>query len=132
MLLPNGLLCVADLDKEPGLFHTPEAATTVHHHGFDRAELKTQIVQAGFKNVRDSTAHSIRKPVQGGSERDFPMFLLTASPCRAPSTDLAQDRSRRSTGTIPAPARRLERKRPFMESLIFYFCWPVNMPQIST
>ena len=80
MLHPKGLLCVADLDKEPGLFHTPEAATSVHHLGFDRAELKAQLVRAEFKNVRDMTAHSIRKPVQGGGELDFPVFLMTASP----------------------------------------------------
>ncbi|MGO9109552.1 MAG: hypothetical protein ACLP9L_09980 [Thermoguttaceae bacterium] len=51
---------------------------TVHHYGFDRAELKAQLVQAGFKDVRDTTAHTIRKLVQDGAERDFPMFLLTA------------------------------------------------------
>jgi hypothetical protein len=29
-------------------------------------------------NVLDITAHSIRKPVAGGAERDFPVFLLIA------------------------------------------------------
>ena len=46
--------------------------------GFDRAELKAQIIQTGFKNVKDMTVHAIRKPVQGGGERDFPVFLMTA------------------------------------------------------
>ncbi len=78
MLHPKGLLCVADLDQEPGLFHPPEAAATVHHLGFDRSEFKAQLVRAGFENVGDTTAHTIRKPVQDGVERDFPVFLLTA------------------------------------------------------
>ena len=34
MLLPGGILCLADLDTEPGTFHTTEAAGSVHHHGF--------------------------------------------------------------------------------------------------
>jgi ubiquinone/menaquinone biosynthesis C-methylase UbiE len=77
MLHPKGYLCVADLDKEPGLFHTPEAVAAVHH-GFDRGEFKARLVETGFESVKDRTVHSIRKPVQGGGERDFPAFLMTA------------------------------------------------------
>ena len=37
LLHPGGVLCIADLDTEPRLFHDEEAAETVHHFGFDRA-----------------------------------------------------------------------------------------------
>jgi ubiquinone/menaquinone biosynthesis C-methylase UbiE len=76
MLLPGGTLCIADLDTEPGLFHPSEAGRV--HHGFDREELKSQLDGIGFGEIRDVTAHIIRKPVEGGQERDFPVFLITA------------------------------------------------------
>ena len=77
LLRPDGVLCVSDLDTEPGVFHDPEAAATVHHHGFDRQDFKSLMVQAGFHDVQDITAHTIRKPVAGGGGRDFPVFLMT-------------------------------------------------------
>ncbi len=83
LLQPGGRLCVADLDTEPGTFHTPEAATSVYHHGFDRGELRRRLGEIGFKQVRDATAHTIRRPVQSGDERDFPVFLIVAErPCQ--------------------------------------------------
>ncbi|GMU22603.1 MAG: hypothetical protein AMXMBFR13_26880 [Phycisphaerae bacterium] len=74
LLLPGGTLCLADLDTEPGLFHTPEAGRV--HHGFDRGQLKKQLAAIGFSEVRDVTAHTIRKPVEDGQEREFPVFLI--------------------------------------------------------
>ena len=78
MLHADGTLCIADLDAEPGSFHDAQAAASVHHHGFDRAELRSQLVRIGFGKIEDITAHTVRKPVEGGSERDFPVFLMTA------------------------------------------------------
>ena len=78
LLTARGVLCLADLDTEPGIFHTPDVAPSVHHHGFDRAELKSLIARSGFAETKDVTAHVIRKPVDGGTERDFPVFLITA------------------------------------------------------
>jgi ubiquinone/menaquinone biosynthesis C-methylase UbiE len=78
LLHPHGVLCLADLDTEPGVFHDAQAAASVHHHGFDRAEVKAKLAGIGFKDARDVTAHTIRKPVESGEERDFPVFLLTA------------------------------------------------------
>jgi 2-polyprenyl-3-methyl-5-hydroxy-6-metoxy-1,4-benzoquinol methylase len=77
LLWPGGVLCVSDLDTEPGVFHDPEAAATVHHHGFDRREFRGLLEQAGFHDIQDTTAHTIRKPAAGGGERDFPVFLMT-------------------------------------------------------
>lgn len=78
LLLPGGTVCIADLDTEPGIFHPPHAAASVHHHGFDRGGLKSRLEEIGFEEIRDTTAHTIRRLVQDGSERDFPVFLITA------------------------------------------------------
>jgi len=78
MLHPQGLLCIADLDTEPGVFHAQDVAASVHHHGFDRAELKRRLAGIGFCDARDVTAHTLRKPVESGGERDFPVFLIVA------------------------------------------------------
>jgi len=78
LLHPQGLLCLADLDTEPGVFHTHDMAISVHHHGFDRANLKARLAEIGFRDARDVTAHTLRKPIEDGSERDFPVFLITA------------------------------------------------------
>ena len=78
LLHPGGMLCIADLDSEPGLFHDARAAGSVHHHGFDRGELRSQLQQIGFSPITDATAHIVHKPVEGGGERDFPVFLMAA------------------------------------------------------
>lgn len=78
MLLPGGVLCLSDLDTEPGLFHPPEAAVSVHHHGFDRGQLKARLQCLGFSDMRDTTAHTVRRPVADGHVMDFPVFLITA------------------------------------------------------
>lgn len=78
LLHPGGWLCVADLDTEPGLFHDSAVAAGVQHLGFDRAKFKANVARIGFVDVQDVTAHTIRKPVHTGGERDFPAFLITA------------------------------------------------------
>jgi len=76
LLRPGGLVCIADLDTEPGDFHPPEAAQGVHHHGFDRRQFQQRLQALGFQDVRVETAHVVQKPVAGGELRDFPVFLL--------------------------------------------------------
>lgn len=75
LLLPNGYLLAADLDKEDGSFHT-DGSTDVHL-GFDRDELQRMVENAGFGNVTFSTAYEIRKKI-GNEEKTFPVFLMTA------------------------------------------------------
>jgi len=74
-LLDNsGYLCVADLDKEDGTFHTEE----FHGHlGFDREELGAQAKQAGFQTINFSTVFHMGKEVNGVT-KDFPLFLMVA------------------------------------------------------
>ena len=78
MLDPGGVLCVADLDTEPGTFHPADVSGSVHHHGFDREQLKVRLAEIGFSDMKDTTATTIRKPVEGAGEEDFSVFLITA------------------------------------------------------
>ncbi len=75
LLKPGGRLCVSDLDKEDGSFHTD--GTTDVHLGFERGELQQWVEEAGFSGVKFSTAYQIKKDI-GGIEKKFPVFLLTA------------------------------------------------------
>lgn len=75
ILLPNGILLVADLDKEDGSFHTD--GTTDVHKGFARNELQKQVEAVGFTDVKFTTAYTIRKKV-GDEEKSFPIFLMSA------------------------------------------------------
>ena len=76
MLRPGGVLCIADLDTEPGVFHP--ASRPVPHHGFDRDELKKRLEGHGFTGSRDVTVTTFAKPVEAGGEREFSVFLITS------------------------------------------------------
>jgi len=75
VLEPNGVLIVADLDKEDGSFHTD--GTTDVHLGFERGEFQEWVEAAGFGEVRFSTAFVIQKKIEG-VEKTFPVFLMSA------------------------------------------------------
>jgi len=75
LLVPNGYLLVADLDKEDGSFHT-DGSTDVHL-GFERRELQKIVGESGFGKVKFSTAYAIKKKI-GDEEKTFPVFLMTA------------------------------------------------------
>jgi ubiquinone/menaquinone biosynthesis C-methylase UbiE len=75
LLEPAGMLCIADLDKEDGTFHTD--GTTDVHLGFERDELQRWVEDAGFADVKFSTAFEIKKKIDG-AEKTFPVFLLAA------------------------------------------------------
>ncbi len=75
LLKPGGWLCVSDLDREDGTFHT-DGSTDVHL-GFARDELQTWVEEAGFSDVKFSTAYEIKKKIDG-VEKTFPLFLLIA------------------------------------------------------
>ena len=72
LLQPGGILCISDLDKEDGSFHSHEAAFD-GHNGFDRAELGVSLEQAGFTNICFSTCYTLIK-----DERIYPLFLAVA------------------------------------------------------
>lgn len=74
LLSPSGYLCIADLDAEDGSFH---GAGFTGHLGFDREALAGKARQAGFGNVRFSTAFQMCKG-QGPGQTEFPVFLMVA------------------------------------------------------
>ncbi len=75
LLLPGGIIAVADLDTEDGSFH--DDSTGVHHHGFDRDKIMTQLSEIGFIDCFAKTADVI---VKGGATvaREYLVFLITA------------------------------------------------------
>ena len=75
LLVPQGYLLVADLDREDGSFHTD--GTTDVHQGLDRAELQKTVEELGFENVKFSTAYEIKKQIDH-AEKVFPVFLMLA------------------------------------------------------
>lgn len=77
MSQPGGKLSIADLDTEAGDFHSSDAES-VHHHGFDRGEFAEKLATAGFCGTRFTTAAEFMRPVAGGGEKQFSIFLATA------------------------------------------------------
>ena len=75
VLLPGGILCIADLDLDDGKFH--ENNDGVFHFGFDRKNLSKIIEESGFRNIKCHTAARVAKPVPGGESRKFTVFLIT-------------------------------------------------------
>ncbi len=77
LLEPGGVLALADLDPEGGLFH--EDNTGVFHQGFDRGALARLYVQSGFEKVQDWTAAKVEKKTPQGEKREFTVFLLAGT-----------------------------------------------------
>jgi len=73
-LLPEGYLCIADLDSDGGEFHRDK--TGVVHNGFDRAEMRRLFIEGGFQDVRDVTAARVVKDLSDGRSREFTVFLM--------------------------------------------------------
>jgi len=74
LLAPNGVLAIADLDKEDGTFH--DDPTGVEHNGFVRSDITRRLVDAGFSFTEIQTAHRIQKP-PGNKCRVYPVFFAT-------------------------------------------------------
>jgi SAM-dependent methyltransferase len=72
LLLPGGRVCFADLDEEDGSFHGDN--TGVFHKGFGRGHLKGLLAGAGFSDIRDVTAATVKRE----NGREFPVFLIIA------------------------------------------------------
>jgi ubiquinone/menaquinone biosynthesis C-methylase UbiE len=76
LLAPGGKVCFADLDAEDGSFHGDN--TGVFHLGFDRSQLRRLLQEAGFCEIRATTATTVSKEVEGQGARDFSLFLIAA------------------------------------------------------
>lgn len=75
LLLPEGYLCIADLDLDDGGFHSDQ--TGVMHFGFDREKMTQLFQNAGFHSVSIETAVNFTKHVEGKGKREFSIFLIT-------------------------------------------------------
>ena len=75
-LPPGGMVALADLDAEGGLFHPDPAG--VFHNGFEHAELEGWLRAAGFSKIRFHQASQMRKLAADGVERAFSIFLVVA------------------------------------------------------
>lgn len=75
LLIPGGIVGVADLDKEDGSFHDDNKG--VLHFGFERKSLRGVFEKAGFGNIRDVTAATVVKGAEGKPKREYPVFLIT-------------------------------------------------------
>jgi ubiquinone/menaquinone biosynthesis C-methylase UbiE len=73
ILTTQGYLCIADLDSDNGMFHGPEFKG---HNGFDRNELKKDVENLGFTEVRFKTVCEITKEARDGIVRSFSLFLM--------------------------------------------------------
>ena len=76
MLLPGGILAIADLYPEDGTFHGDGADV---HLGFDTEQLKKDLLDTGFKNIKVEECYTVKRQVDGEPTKFFPIFLLTAS-----------------------------------------------------
>lgn len=77
LLAANGVLLIADLDREDGSFH--DDPTGVEHHGFKREWMLNALWDGGFRMAEISTAHTIEKPgASGGAPRSYPVFFMAA------------------------------------------------------
>ncbi len=75
ILQPAGHVCIADLDPDGGQFHSNNQG--VFHSGFPEAELRQAFAAAELFDLRYQTAAKVAKPVAGGGERVFTVFLMT-------------------------------------------------------
>jgi 2-polyprenyl-3-methyl-5-hydroxy-6-metoxy-1,4-benzoquinol methylase len=74
-LLPDGSLCITDLDLDNGMFHGDH--TGVFHSGFERAYMLRLFKQQGLKDIRVRTAATVIKKTSDGSERAFTVFIAS-------------------------------------------------------
>jgi ubiquinone/menaquinone biosynthesis C-methylase UbiE len=75
MLNDNGILCIADLDKEDGSFHGKDVHDV--HYGFDRDRLAEKMRNSGFHNILFSTAYNMSREIDDVT-KTFPIFLSVA------------------------------------------------------
>jgi ubiquinone/menaquinone biosynthesis C-methylase UbiE len=82
LMVDGGRLCIADLDEDPdGAFHADKVDFD-GHHGFDRHRLAERLGRVGLVDVRFVDVTTILK-----EDREFGVFLCTATKAREPSRD---------------------------------------------
>ena len=68
----DGYLCLCDLDKENGTFHSNEV---VPHNGFERSDIENIISICGLQIIYSNTVF-INKKIINDKEIKFPVFMI--------------------------------------------------------
>lgn len=77
VLAPGGRIALADLAREDGSFHGADTPG-IMHDGFEPVELIRWAQAAGFADIKVVTVHQIRKTLPDGTDREYPVLLLTS------------------------------------------------------
>lgn len=75
LLTTNGSIAITDIYKEDGSFHGKDF---IGHKGFDIDELSKTMTEIGFKNIRHEQCFVVKKVIESGETKEFPIFLLIA------------------------------------------------------
>lgn len=75
LLTCKGSIAIADIYKEDGSFHGKDF---IGHTGFEIDELSKTMIDIGFKNIRHEQCFVVKKVVESGETKEFPIFLLIA------------------------------------------------------
>jgi len=76
LLNDAGTLAIADLYSEDGSFH---GAGFNGHLGFKIDELSKILGTIGFKNIQQEQCYAMKRTLESGKTKEFPIFLLTAT-----------------------------------------------------
>ena len=75
-LNPSGFICISDLDKEDGSFHSNSGEENIPHFGFEREKIVIELNNNGLENIKTSTAY-VNKKMLNDELREYPLFLIT-------------------------------------------------------
>ena len=75
LLNPGGFIAIADLYAEDGGFHDDGFTG---HLGFDPELLSTNLTAHGFMNVSYQECFVMKKAMDNGETKEYPIFLMTA------------------------------------------------------
>ena len=75
LLNPGGILAIADLYPEDGSFH---GDGFTGHLGFDPELLSANLIAYGFRNVNYQECFVMKKAMENGETKTYPIFLITA------------------------------------------------------
>ena len=76
LLQDGGQLCIVDLDKEDGSFHSQES-NFLGHNGFEQKELSQLLEQVGFNNIMSETFYNDERSI-GNRNVEYSLFIMKA------------------------------------------------------
>lgn len=69
----NGHICINDLEKEDGSFHSKHKNDGVSHFGFEKEELSKLLIENGFKIIDYKIVHIDKR-----NDKEYPIFNIIA------------------------------------------------------